>query len=398
MDANILVVNCGSSSVKLALFDRQYRKRASALAELLNSDAPKARISGDYPEVALPQHSSHSDAIEALVAALKSHKLMTAEPSAIGHRIVHGGETFHQAALINDETLQAIAECSDLAPLHNPINLSGIRATQALFPAVPQVAVFDTAYHQTLPKHAYLYAVPASWYQDWGVRRYGFHGISHSHMVTEAARRLGRTPATTSIISAHLGNGCSVAAIRDGISVDTSMGLTPLEGLMMGTRSGDVDPGLFDYLATKGITAKQLHHILNHDSGLRGVSGQTNDMRALCELADHGHEPSATAIDIFCFRLAKYVAAMMASLDRLDALVFTGGIGENSARVRRQTIDHLRLLGFELDPSLNGCAGEYSNGRIESVESRFPVMVIGANEELVIAREAGQLADSQPQL
>ena len=396
MDANILVVNCGSSSVKLALFDLEYRKQASALAELLKSDSPRASISGDYPEVQLPPHARHIDAIRALVEALKMHGLMATDPVAIGHRIVHGGEAFHQAALINDETLETIAECSDLAPLHNPINLSGIRATRVLYPSVPHVAVFDTAFHQTLPKRAYLYGVPTEWYRDWGVRRYGFHGISHSHMVAEAALRLGRTPASTSIISAHLGNGCSVAAIRDGISVDTSMGLTPLEGLVMGTRSGDVDPGLFDYLATKGISAKKLHHILNHRSGLLGLSGQTNDMRALCELADHGHEPSAIAIDIFCFRLARYIAAMTASLDRLDALVFTGGIGENSPRVRKQTLKHLRLLGFELDPALNDCSGEYTDGRIDSVESRFPVMVIQANEEVVIAREAGQLASSLP--
>ncbi len=398
MDAYILVVNCGSSSVKLALFDQQYRKQISALAELLNSDSPRARISGDYPEVQLPPHARHSDAIKALVQALKTHGIMAAAPIAIGHRVVHGGESFRQAAVINDKTLEAIAECADLAPLHNAINLSGIRATRNLYPSVPHVAVFDTAFHQTLPKRAFLYGVPTAWYKDWGVRRYGFHGISHSHMVTEAALRLGRTPASTSIISAHLGNGCSVAAIRDGISVDTSMGLTPLEGLVMGTRSGDVDPGLFDYLATKGISAKKLHHILNHKSGLLGLSGQTNDMRALCELADHGHEPSALAIDIFCFRLARYVAAMTASLDRLDALVFTGGIGENSPRVREQTLNHLRLLGFQLDASLNECHGQYTEGRIDSTESRFPVMVIAAHEEVVIAKETGQIASSLPVL
>lgn len=396
MDAYILVINCGSSSVKLALFDRHYRKQASAIAELLNSDSPRARISGNGSEVALPPHARHSDAIKALVEALKYHGLMSAAPLAIGHRVVHGGETFRQAALVDHDTLEAIADCANLAPLHNAINLSGIRTARTIYPSVPHVAVFDTAFHQTLPERAFLYGVPTGWYRDWGVRRYGFHGISHSHMVSEAARRLGRTPASTSIISAHLGNGCSVAAIRDGVSTDTSMGLTPLEGLVMGTRSGDVDPGLFDYLATKGISARELHHALNHKSGLLGLSGQTNDMRALCELAEHGHEPSALAIDVFCFRLARYVAAMMASLDRLDALVFTGGIGENSPRVRKQTLDHLRLPGFELDPALNDCTGEHTDGRIDSAGSRFPVMVIAADEEVVIAREAGQFADSHP--
>lgn len=213
-------------------------------------------------------------------------------------------------------------------------------------------------------------------------------------MAAEAARLLGKTPATTSIISAHLGNGCSITAIRNGISVDTSMGLTPLEGLVMGTRSGDVDPGLFDFLRSKGIAADEVHRVLNQESGLLGLSGQTNDMRSLCALADHGHEPSRTAIDVFCFRLARYVGAMMASLSQLDALVFTGGIGENSARIRAETINHLKLIGFELSPDLNKHHGEFSHRRVESPDSRFPVLVIPTNEELVIAREASRLAGS----
>ena len=202
---------------------------------------------------------------------------------------------------------------------------------------------------------------------------------------------LARTPATTSVISAHLGNGCSVTAIRDGSSVDTSMGLTPLEGLVMGTRSGDVDPGLFDFLLSKGVAADEVHRVLNQESGLLGLSGQTNDMRSLCELADHGHEPSRTAIDVFCFRLARYIGAMMASLRHLDALVFTGGIGENSARVRQDTISHLHLMGFELSEDLNKHHGKFSDCRIDSAGSRFPVLVIPTNEELAIAREASRL-------
>jgi acetate kinase len=213
-------------------------------------------------------------------------------------------------------------------------------------------------------------------------------------MAREAAKLLGKTPATTSIISAHLGNGCSITAIRDGLSVDTSMGLTPLEGLVMGTRSGDVDPGLFDYLATRGVSATEAHRMLNNDSGLLGLSGQTNDMRSLCELADHGHDPSQLAIDVFCFRLARYVGAMTASLSQLDALVFTGGIGENSPRIRQETAKHLGLLGIELETGLNRDHGRMSDGFVSSPDSRFPVLVIPTNEELVIAQEAERLASA----
>ncbi|MBW0146020.1 acetate/propionate family kinase [Marinobacter arenosus] len=394
MEDIILVVNCGSSSLKLAVFDSHYNKVVSALAERLSTDDAFARFAGDEAPLSLPSGASHEAALQALIDALRARGILERDPVAIGHRVVHGGETFREAALLDDDAITAIRDCSGLAPLHNPVNLSGISATRALFPDVPQVAVFDTAFHQTLPPRAFHYALPEAYYRDWAVRRYGFHGTSHYFMTQEAARLLGITPAGTSIISAHLGNGCSIAAIRDGISVDTSMGLTPLEGLVMGTRSGDVDPGLFDFLAGKGISATELHEVLNKKSGLLGLSGQSNDMRSLCELADHGHKPSELAIDVFCFRLAKYIGSMMASLTRLNALVFTGGIGGNSARVRQQTLSHLRLLGFELDPELNQCNGLYSDGRIDSEGSRFPIMVIPTNEELVIAREALRLAET----
>ncbi|PHQ24095.1 acetate kinase [Marinobacter guineae] len=392
MEDTVLVVNCGSSSIKLALFDGKHRKLASALAERLNQNGAFARIDGDQQTIPLKPDASQDEALEALVTAFRDRKVMASVPAAIGHRVVHGGETFREAVLIDEGVVSAIEDCAGLAPLHNPVNLSGIRATLTLFPDVPQAAVFDTAFHQTLPKRAFLYALPESWYRNWGVRRYGFHGTSHAFMALEAARLLGKTQATTSVISAHLGNGCSITAIRDGISVDTSMGLTPLEGLVMGTRSGDVDPGLFDFLRGKGVGAEEVHRVLNQESGLLGLSGQSNDMRSLCELADHGHEPSQTAIDVFCFRLARYIGAMMASLRHLDALVFTGGIGENSARVRQETVSHLRLMGFKLSEELNKHHGEISDGRIESADSRFPVLVIPTNEELVIAREASRLA------
>ncbi|MCL7944853.1 acetate kinase [Marinobacter sp. ATCH36] len=392
MKGTILVVNCGSSSLKIALFDEQLNKLASGLAERLGKKDAFATVKGRAEKIRLANAANHKEALDTLVAVLQDAGLLDEAPAAIGHRVVHGGETFREAALINDDVLAAIKDCASLAPLHNPVNLAGIDATTALFPGIPQVAVFDTAFHQTLPQKAYLYAVPLSLYKEWGVRRYGFHGTSHQFMTREAARILGKTPATTSIISAHLGNGCSITAIRDGNSVDTSMGLTPLEGLVMGTRSGDVDPGLFDFLANKGVAAQEVHRILNNDSGLLGLSGQTNDMRSLCELADHGHEPSHIAIDVFCFRLARYIGAMMTSLDQLDALVFTGGIGENSTLVRKKTLAQLRLFGFTIDDELNNQHGCISDGQIEGADSRFRVLVIPTNEELVIASEALEMA------
>ncbi|MGM0769847.1 MAG: acetate/propionate family kinase [Pseudomonadota bacterium] len=396
MDDTLLVINCGSSSLKVALFDSELNKLGGGLAERLGHSDAFARLSGEAETIPLASGASHKDALQALIDAFQRHDLLASAPVAIGHRVVHGGETFREAALITDDVLSAIDQCASLAPLHNPVNLAGIEATGDLFPDTPQVVVFDTAFHQTLPEYAYRYALPERFYRDWGVRRYGFHGTSHSFMATESARLLDKTPATTSIISAHLGNGCSITAIREGISVDTSMGLTPLEGLVMGTRSGDVDPGLFDFLRGKGIDPEEVHRILNHESGLLGLSGQTNDMRSLCELAEHGHKPSALAIEVFCFRLARYIAAMMASLTRLDALVFTGGIGENSALVRSKTLGHLGLAGFSIDTDLNQHHGRYSGGRIEDSDSRFRIMVIPTNEELVIAREALATTQSGP--
>lgn len=392
MQHTLLVVNCGSSSLKIALFDKDRQKIASILAGRLNTPDARFRIGKRRDVTMLPPNTTHREALAVLVDIARKKGLMSKQPAAIGHRVVHGGETFREAVLIDDVVLAAIEACNALAPLHNPVNIEGIIATRELFPLVPQIAVFDTAFHQTLPEHAFHYALPQHYYRDWGVRRYGFHGTSHAYMLQQAALRLERSVAETSIISAHLGNGCSITAIRDGKSVDTSMGLTPLEGLVMGTRSGDLDPGLFEYLQSKGVGSKQLQDELNHNSGLLGLSGQTNDMRTLSDLADQGDLPAQLAIDVFCFRLAKYVAAMMASLNRLDALVFTGGIGQNSARVRKQTIHHLALLGFTMDENNNDDNGLNRDGRIDSKESRFPILVIATDEERVIAGEASRLA------
>ena len=388
MDDVILVVNCGSSSLKLGLFNSSLKRVATGLAERLGQDDASASLNADESSLTLPAQADHQQALEALVKGLRDQGLLGEQPLAIGHRVVHGGEAFTAPARLDDEVIATIDRCASLAPLHNPVNLTGIHATRKLFPKVPQVAVFDTAFHQTLPPHAYLYGLPRRFYQDWGVRRYGFHGTSHYYMLTRSAELLDREPGKTSIISAHLGNGCSITAIREGRSVDTSMGLTPLEGLVMGTRSGDIDPGLVAFLDRKGIDAIELDRILNRESGLLGLSGSTNDMRKLVALADEGDQAAAQALDVFCFRLARYVGAMMASLDRLDALVFTGGIGENSARVRRDTLAHLGLLGFRLEPDANQKHGMDTGQRIDHGDSRFPVLVIATNEEAVIARAA----------
>ncbi|MBS3804212.1 MAG: acetate kinase [Oleiphilaceae bacterium] len=388
MEDVILVVNCGSSSLKVALFSPRLQHLAGALAERLGQPDAKARAGVDKVHVPLPKNANHEDALAALIRHFEEQRLLTRQPLAIGHRVVHGGEAFRAPALIDAEVLEAIEDCTSLAPLHNPVNLTGIRATQALFPDVPQVAVFDTAFHQTLPSKAYLYGLPRRFYDDWGVRRYGFHGTSHSFMLTESARILNKPESETSIISAHLGNGCSITAIRNGKSVDTSMGLTPLEGLVMGTRSGDIDPGLFDFLRSRGIDGEALSDLLNNDSGLLGLSGSTNDMRTLIRQADQGDRRCADALAVFCFRLARYIGAMMASLDSLDALVFTGGIGENSDRVRKDTLAPLGLLGFSLDSGANEKHGRDSKHHIEHSNSRFPVLVVATNEEAVIASAA----------
>ncbi|MDX1635058.1 MAG: acetate kinase [Marinobacter sp.] len=388
MDDVILVVNCGSSSLKLGLFNRDLESLATGLAERLGQDDARAEIDSNGKTLDLPAKADHQQALEVLVQGLRDQDLLGEQPLAIGHRVVHGGEAFTAPALLDDDVIATIDRCASLAPLHNPVNLTGIRATRKLFPEVPQVAVFDTAFHQTLPAHAYLYGLPRRFYEDWGVRRYGFHGTSHYYMLRRSAELLEREPGQTSIISAHLGNGCSITAIRDGRSVDTSMGLTPLEGLVMGTRSGDIDPGLVAFLDRKGIDAGELDRILNRESGLLGLSGSTNDMRKLVALADDGDRAAGQALAVFCFRLARYIGAMMASLDRLDALVFTGGIGENSARVRQDTLAHLGLLGFRLEPDANHHHGHKSGHRISHDDSRFPILVIATNEEAVIARAA----------
>ena len=372
---HLLIINAGSSSLKLTLATLpDYTVLAAFLAERLGTASPA--LNQKAPQSAsesLTADAGHHEALEACLERLREQRLLTQAPDAIGHRVVHGGERFTDSAVVNDDVIDAIRACSSLAPLHNPANLEGIRAMQTLYPTSPQVAVFDTAFHQTLPEAAYHYAIPHRLYREHGVRRYGFHGTSHRWILQQAAQRLGQTPEKTSIISAHLGNGCSVTAVHNGQSVDTSMGLTPLEGLVMGTRSGDVDPGLFDFLLHRGYTAETIHDMLNRESGLLGLSGVSHDMRTLTEAAEDGHEQADLAVNVFCFRLARYIGAMMASLDRLDALVFTGGIGENSALVRDRTLARLGIFGL----------------------TQEAVMVIPTDEEQMIALDTQRLVNGR---
>jgi acetate kinase len=308
-----------------------------------------------------------------------------------GHRVVHGADRFTAATRVDDTVLARLRSLSDLAPLHNPANIAGIEAVRAILPALPQVAVFDTAFHQTIPPPAYRYAIPEEWYTQHRVRRYGFHGISHRFVSERAASILDRPPDGLRLVTAHLGNGCSATAVRDGASVDTTMGLTPLEGLVMGTRSGDVDPSLFSYLWRRtGLGVDEVTHLLNVDSGLVGLSGVGNDMRAVAAAAAAGDNRARLALDVFVHRLAKAIAGLVVSLERLDALVFTGGIGENSVLVRSLVLGRLGFLGLTEDAAANADHGRHTGGRV-SGPGPVEALVIPTDEELLIARDTARV-------
>ncbi|HET8931848.1 MAG TPA: acetate kinase [Polyangiales bacterium] len=382
---HVLVVNCGSSSLKLALVEpksgaQPWQARAERLGEAT------ATLKLGSASVALDQ-PTHECALE---AALK--KLPELPLCGVGHRVVHGGEAFSESAVLDQRVIQALEACSDLAPLHNPANLTGIRAAMQRLPELGQVAVFDTSFHHTMPAHAHLYAIPYALYEQHKVRRYGFHGTSHRYVATRAAELLGEPISELNLLTAHLGNGVSAAAVAGGRSVDTTMGFTPLEGLVMGTRSGDVDPNLHQFLVKHaGMSLDEVTDLLNEQSGLRGLSGESNDMRNLLQLASQGHARAALAIEVFCYRLAKGLLGLCAGLPSLDALVFTGGIGENAARVRELTAARLGLLGATLDAERNAAHGQHSNGSIAGSGSRIAVLVIPTHEELEIARETQRL-------
>ncbi|MBF7730403.1 acetate kinase [Pseudomonas sp. N040] len=382
---HILVINCGSSSIKFALLgETAEQPLLHGIAERLGSADAVLRwqSAAGQQQQAVPA-ADHRQALARLLPLVEAEA--AGRLGGIGHRVVHGGEHFTAAHLLDQPTLAAIRQVSALAPLHNPACLQGIEAALSLYPALPQVAVFDTAFHQSMPPHAFRYAVPEALYREHGVRRYGFHGSSHRYVSRRAAELCSLPPNRSSWLVAHLGNGCSTCAVVDGHSRDTSMGLTPMEGLVMGTRSGDVDPGLHGHLLRElGWSAEQVDCMLNQQSGLLGLSGLSNDMRSLEQARSAGHPGATLAIEVFCYRLAKSLAAMSCALPQLDGLVFTGGIGENSALVRSKTVAHLRLLNLALDPEANArCVGG-PDGEIQA-GGHPRVLVVATNEERQIA-------------
>ena len=389
---NVLVINCGSSSLKYQLINSDTEDvLAKGLCERIGIDGrlvyQKAGCDKEITEAAMP---THKEAIQMVLDALVNDKTgaikSLSEVNAVGHRIVHGGEKFASSGVITDEVLEAVAQCNDLAPLHNPANLIGINACKELMPGVPMVAVFDTAFHQTMPEKAYLYGLPYEYYENYKVRRYGFHGTSHSFVSKETARFLGMDLENSKIIVCHLGNGASISAVKDGKCVDTSMGLTPLEGLVMGTRSGDIDPAIMEYIAKKeDLDIAGVMNVLNKKSGLEGISGLSSDFRDLTAGAKEGNKRAIAAIEVFCYRVAKYVGSYVAAMNGVDAIAFTAGIGENVGLVREKICSYLGYLGITLDAEANAKSGD--DCVISAADSKVKVAVIPTNEELAICRE-----------
>lgn len=396
---SVLVINCGSSSVKFAIMNPEDGQvYLSGIAEAMNlpeafiswrfgdSDKQKAEISG----------YNHEQALSYLVDnILSTDKQLLESIVACGHRIVHGGEYYSAPTLIDDEVLKNIEKVIPFAPLHNPAHILGINAARASFPNIPHVAVFDTAFHQTMPPVAYRFAIPEEYYTKGGIRRYGAHGTSHMYLAQEAARLLGKKPEDTNVITCHLGGGASVCAVKGGKCMDTSMGLTPLDGLIMGTRTGEIDPSVVFFLCdpkNDGLTVEEVKDIFNKKSGLLGLSGISSDMRPICEGYEKGEEKCTLALEAFSYRLAKFIASYFVPVGRVDAIVFSGGIGENCWEARKLTIDYLKdCFGIELDNDVNlkalGRLG-FEGGLISTPESKIPVMMIPTNEELVIAQSA----------
>ena len=366
----------------------------SCLGEKLNlADAYITfKVNGQKERVDLSATPNHTGAVGAMLEKLKAMGL-DSQIGAIGHRVVSGGEEYSESVLIDDSVMAAIEKCIPLAPLHNPANLLGIRAAQDIFKGLPNVAVFDTAFHQTMPEHAYMYAIPRKFYRELGLRRYGFHGTSYRFVAEEAANVLGADKNNLKLVIAHLGNGASITAVRNGKSMDTSMGLTPLEGLVMGTRSGDVDPSIFSFLADNlKLSTQQITDILNKESGLMGISELSSDCRVIEEESLNGHEGAVLALEMFSYRLAKYVASMAVAAGGLDALVFTGGIGENSDIIREKVLNYCEFLGFSVDKEANTAARFGKAGVITAAGSKVKAVVIPTNEELMIAQDTARLS------
>ena len=389
---NVLVINCGSSSLKYQLIDSDTEAvLAKGLCERIGIDGrlvyQKAGNDKEITEASMP---THKEAIQMVLEALTNEKTgaikSLAEVNAIGHRIVHGGEKFASSAIITDEMIKAVEECNDLAPLHNPANLIGIRVCSELMPNVPQVGVFDTAFHQTMPAKAYLYGLPIEYYKNYKVRRYGFHGTSHSFVSKRAVEFLGLDKDNSKVIVCHLGNGSSISAVQNGKCVDTTMGLTPLEGVVMGTRSGSIDPAIVEYIAKKeNLNLAGVMNVLNKKSGLQGMSGVSSDMRDLRAAAAEGNEDAKNAIEVLCYGIAKYVGGYVAAMNGVDAIVFTAGIGENVGMIREKVCSYLGFLGVTIDAKANEAMGE--EVVISGADSKVKVAVIPTNEELAICRD-----------
>lgn len=392
----VLVINAGSSSIKYQLFDMPDRVvlARGAVAKIGEEHGELVHHYGESKHTATVDAGNHEQAMATILQTLVDPAIGVirdgAEIEAVGHRVVHGGEEFTGSVLIDDRVIASLEKYADLAPLHNPPNLIGIRASQHTLPTAQQVACFDTAFHATIPEVAFLYALPYEIYEKFRVRRYGFHGTSHRYVARRAAALLGRDKYDLNAITCHLGNGCSIAAVRNGRSVETSMGLTPLEGVVMGTRSGDFDPAILFYLADKGYDLDTLNDMCNKKSGLLGISGKSNDMRNLETLAQQGERRAQLAIDIFCYRIKKYIGAYTAVLDTVDALIFTGGIGENAVSVRERVCTGLSQIGLEIDLKRNGSVVGVE-GQISTAASRIAVWVIPTNEEAAIAADTYEL-------
>ncbi len=395
---NILVLNCGSSSVKYKLIDVD-NKETLAEGGVEKIGLPdsflKFRLADGGKKVveeSIPDHKKAvSDILNLLTdpeyGCIKSLK----EIDAVGHRVVHGGEKFNKSVKIDDEVIAKIKECYDVAPLHNPANMTGIEAVSAILPDVPQVAVFDTAFHQTMPKEAYMYALPYELYEKYAIRRYGFHGTSHRYVSRRVCEFLDVPYEKQRIITCHIGNGGSITAIKDGKSVDTSMGLTPVEGLMMGTRVGDVDPGALTFIMDKeGLDTKQLSTLINKKSGVLGISGISSDMRDIDAAIAEGNERAKLALDMYIYRIIKYIGAYTAVLDGVDIIVFTGGVGENQQPLRQAVCDHLSYLGIKLDKEVNA-ASRGEEKVISAADSKVKVVVIPTDEEMMIAKDTEEI-------
>ena len=390
----VLVINCGSSSLKYQLIDSEREEvLAKGLCERIGIDGSNIAhqpAGGEKvkEEAAMPDHTA---AVKLVISKLTDDKVgvirSLTEIDAVGHRMVHGGENFSGSVIINEEVIKAIEDCNDLAPLHNPANLIGVRSCQAIMPGVPMVAVFDTAFHQTMPEKAYLYGLPYDYYKKYKIRRYGFHGTSHDFVSKRAAEILGKDRKDLKIIVCHLGNGASVSAVKYGESVDTSMGLTPLEGLIMGTRSGDLDPAIISFLAEKeGMTASQVIDVCNKKSGVLGLSdGYSSDFRDLEEAAAAGNDRAEKALKAYNYRVVKYIGAYTAAMDGVDVIAFTAGLGENGKSMRKAVCEHLSYLGIKIDDEANSVRGK--DIVISTPDSKVKVCVIPTNEELAIARE-----------